>query len=452
MRARSCAPDAGAGLHMGAPASTPPHAPHEDIVSTPDRSPRRAVARPHARRQAAAVCALALAIAAPLHAQRGPLSPRAQPSAIVESSNALAIEAQEERPWLAISGALGVARTPTGTSHRWRAGGSVSALLAPPPLGAWRLSGALTNWSPAGAAAPPSTVAPISTAGARLSRTLGRSAGAWAGWSEQRSLVAERRGAATPSYGFWKQFGGVLVSVGTSHHSVQSSGWTRFQREGQTLDTIRTDTGSTVRPGRGLVDDSSLTTRQSRWADGEARAYWAVKRLALESRLGARLSRNDVVRPTVWGDVEATYWLHPQWALVGTMGTRPARADLALGAARFAGLALRVSPRTFRRTPAAPEIRPSAAAFTLRRITGNTVVVSVLVPRARTVELSADFTKWQPLALRMSEAGRWEATIALPPGTYHVNLRVDGDRWTAPPGVVSVDDGFGGTAGVVVAP
>jgi 1,4-alpha-glucan branching enzyme len=79
------------------------------------------------------------------------------------------------------------------------------------------------------------------------------------------------------------------------------------------------------------------------------------------------------------------------------------------------------------------------------------VVVSVLVPRARTVELSADFTKWQPLALRMSEAGRWEATVALPPGTYHVNLRIDGDRWTAPPGVVSVDDGFGGTAGLVVA-
>jgi hypothetical protein len=416
-------------------------------VSTPDRS--------HARRHAGIVCALALAAAAPLHArlhaQRGPLSPRAQPSAIVESSNALAVEAQEERPWLAISGALGVARTPTETSHRWRAAGSVSALLAPPPLGAWRLSGALTNWSPAGAAPPPSTVAPISTAGARLSRTLGRSAGAWAGWSEQRSLVAERRVAATPSYGFWKQFGGVLVSVGTSHHSVQSSTWTRFRRQGQVLDTIRTDTGSVTRPGSRLVDDSSLTTHQSRWADGEARAFWAVRRLSLESRVGARLARSNVVSPTVWGDVEATYWLRPQWALVGSIGTRPARADLALGAARFAGLALRVSPRTFRRTPAAPEIRPSAAAFTLRRTSGTMVVVSVLVPRARTVELSADFTKWQPLALRMSEAGRWEATVALPPGTYHVNLRIDGDRWTAPPGVVSVDDGFGGTAGLVVA-
>jgi hypothetical protein len=428
----------------------------EDIVSTPDRSPRRAVAHPHVRRQVGAACTLVLATLAPLQAQVGPLSSRAQPSAIVESSSALAVEAQEERQWLAVSGALGLARTPADqTSHRWRAAGSVSALLAPPPLGAWRLSGALTNWSPAGAAAPPSTVAPITTAGVRLSRTLGRSAGAWVGWSEQRALVAERRGASTPSYGFWKQFGGVLVSVGTSHHSSRSSGWTTFQRPGLVRDSSRftTDTSTTWRYStrEGMVTDTARATRLSRWADGEARAYWAVRRLALESRVGARLTRSNVVAPTVWGDVEATYWLRPQWALVGAIGTRAARADLALGAERFAGLGLRVSPRTFRRTPPAPEIRPSAAAFTLRRTTGDAVVVSVLVPRARTVELSADFTRWQPLALRMTEAGRWETTVTLPPGTYHVNLRVDGDRWTAPPGVVAVDDGFGGTAGLVVA-
>jgi hypothetical protein len=36
------------------------------------------------------------------------------------------------------------------------------------------------------------------------------------------------------------------------------------------------------------------------------------------------------------------------------------------------------------------------------------------------------------------------------PGTHRVNVRVNGDTWTAPPGMPTVDDEFNGRVGIIV--
>ena len=76
--------------------------------------------------------------------------------------------------------------------------------------------------------------------------------------------------------------------------------------------------------------------------------------------------------------------------------------------------------------------------------------ITYRAPNASSVELSGDFDRWTPAALVRVRPGVWEATIDAPPGTYHVNLRVDGGRWFVPPGLAQTEDDFNGAVGVLI--
>jgi 1,4-alpha-glucan branching enzyme len=78
--------------------------------------------------------------------------------------------------------------------------------------------------------------------------------------------------------------------------------------------------------------------------------------------------------------------------------------------------------------------------------------IALFAPGAKVVELSADFTRWNAIALKRLDAGMWTVDVHVTPGTYRVNVRVDGGRWVAPAETPAVADDFGGTAGLVVVP
>ena len=40
--------------------------------------------------------------------------------------------------------------------------------------------------------------------------------------------------------------------------------------------------------------------------------------------------------------------------------------------------------------------------------------------------------------------------MPLQPGTHRMNIRIDGDSWTAPPGLPTVNDEFSGRVGILV--
>lgn len=67
------------------------------------------------------------------------------------------------------------------------------------------------------------------------------------------------------------------------------------------------------------------------------------------------------------------------------------------------------------------------------------------VADARSVQLAADFTGWQP-AYTLSETalGVWTVVVPVDPGVHQYGFVVDGDRWVADPLAPRVDDGFGG--------
>lgn len=93
-------------------------------------------------------------------------------------------------------------------------------------------------------------------------------------------------------------------------------------------------------------------------------------------------------------------------------------------------------------SPVWPVLRPE------RR--GDSVVVRFAMAGAATVAIAGDWGNWQPQPLRSTDGTIWTGALALPRGTYHFNLLVDGRSWVVPGGVAIITDALGGMAGVLV--
>ena len=80
--------------------------------------------------------------------------------------------------------------------------------------------------------------------------------------------------------------------------------------------------------------------------------------------------------------------------------------------------------------------------------------LGVYVPGAQTVEISGDFTDWQPVTLTRSldNTNLWEATFRMTPGMHRINVRRDGGAWRAPGGTTRSTDDFDGEVGVFTIP
>jgi hypothetical protein len=99
---------------------------------------------------------------------------------------------------------------------------------------------------------------------------------------------------------------------------------------------------------------------------------------------------------------------------------------------------------------AAPARRPAALAIESRR-DGSVVVVSIRLPRdVAQAAIAGEWNAWEPVALRR-QGDRWLGELRLAPGWYRYAIVADGE-WILPEGVAGLDDGFGGTVGVLVVP
>jgi 1,4-alpha-glucan branching enzyme len=76
----------------------------------------------------------------------------------------------------------------------------------------------------------------------------------------------------------------------------------------------------------------------------------------------------------------------------------------------------------------------------------------VEAPGAEYVELTGDFTDWQPIPLMLTERGHWELAIHIEPGVHRVNVRLNTATWIVPQGMRAEEDEFGGRVGILVVP
>ena len=276
--------------------------------------------------------------------------------------------------------------------------------------------------------------------------------GAWVGGgTEQGREVDAGRVRPLLLLGLWRPFGRALVSVTSSTRRarlVENSVTTRSAIVTEALwDTVRAkwDTISGTRQ----VTDSSTGVRDEHWTEIEGRFGWASSRVAIDARLGMRPRFAGVTAGT-WGRVTTTVAVVPRLALVAAAGSESALTSAASMRSPFVSFALRVAPAALSRPRPSPHVRPAANSFRMQPADSGRYRVTIHANSARTVELSGDFGGWRPVTLEQVSPDVWEATLPLAPGTYHVNMRVNGDRWVAPPGLPVAEDEFNGTVGLLI--
>jgi hypothetical protein len=167
-----------------------------------------------------------------------------------------------------------------------------------------------------------------------------------------------------------------------------------------------------------------------------------------------------------WGSVSVIDWLASRLAIVASAGSYPVDLTQGYPGGRFVSLALRIASRDTRAieraaasTAASVSLsgvpatdapgEAAASAFEVRTTADNLRTLRVDAPSARSVELSGDFTHWQSVRLTRDSDGWWVVTLPIAPGTYQLNIRLDGGHWAAPPGLLTSTDEFGAIAGIL---
>lgn len=248
--------------------------------------------------------------------------------------------------------------------------------------------------------------------------------------------------------GVWQRFQMVGVSVEAATHVARLPGHTTPMRivPGQIANSP--DTGQVVHDLQDTIPGQTTPGRDAMWSDVQGRLSWFRGRARFEAVVGARPGVGSFA-PATWANVRGSYEITSRVALVAAGGSDPAHISLGIPASRFASVALRVLPG--RASPGIVDA-PPVASFSVHAAGVGSYRVTYLAPGAKSVELSGDFNGWKAITLAPNERGVWETTIPLPAGTYHVNVRVNGEQWLAPAGLPQAHDDFNGTVGIFVVP
>jgi len=229
------------------------------------------------------------------------------------------------------------------------------------------------------------------------------------------------------------------------------------------------EVGAWFRSGNmtGLASVSPTTVQDTiRYTDVQVALRYPMDVIELGFTAGARGgSVGAAVGGTsrAWGSVSVIDWVASRLAIVGSAGSYPVDLTQGYPGGRFVSLALRIASREVRSsmharstTAAAPRAsEPDAprvdgiVAFDVQTTSGDQRTFRVDAPSARSVELNADFTHWQPVRLARDNGGQWSITLPVARGTYQMNIRLDGGAWIAPPGLLTSTDEFGGLVGLV---
>lgn len=200
----------------------------------------------------------------------------------------------------------------------------------------------------------------------------------------------------------------------------------------------------------------------SRYLDAQLDTDLPLWRMLLQGQLGVRgWSRPETTPSRVWANLTAILPLNSHMALVGSGGSYAEDVVQQLPFGSYVSLSLRITTgrvprpepgllvRPQRREPLFPPVAPEVS---VRRVEDSLVVFRVRAPEAEQVEMMGDFTGWEPRVLERVQRDRWEIRLPVPAGPHHFNLRVNGGPWGVPAGVTTVEDEFGGVAGLLLVP
>jgi hypothetical protein len=285
--------------------------------------------------------------------------------------------------------------------------------------------------------------------------------GAWVGTTQRASAVAastipgtnagSNASDALPGHvqafnaGLWRRLGAAVLTTSftTTISGGASDGFNSLNPS---------NPGSGLGNGGPSADtlprEGSVPARH--YSDFESTVYWSHGPLALDGLIGTRVSTSYGQR-TTWGHAQASWALGEQLALVAGGGSRASEPAIGRVGGTFFTFGVRLASVPWIAHALHPGARSTASSFGVRAA-GSTRIIYVHAPAARTIELMADFTDWQPVAMRHASNDEWQIAMPIVPGAHRVNIRVDGGQWSAPPGASTVQDEFNGVVGLVVVP
>jgi hypothetical protein len=292
---------------------------------------------------------------------------------------------------------------------------------------------------------------------ANLSYAFGAS-GVWLGTSQRASAVATRIPGAdaatidsdalpghvqTFNAGTWRRLGAAVLTTSftTTLSGSNSDGI-------NSVDPNNPASGLGNPGGDTIPRSGSVPARH--YSDFESSVYWSRGPLALDGLIGTRVSTSYGQRAT-WGHAQASWALGEQFALVAAGGSRASEPAIGRVGGTFFSFGVRLASVPWIAHTLHPGAHSTASSFGVRAA-GPARIIYVHAPAARTIELMADFTDWQPIAMHHASNDEWQVAMPIAPGAHRVNIRVDGGEWTAPPGASTVQDEFNGIVGLVVVP
>lgn len=217
----------------------------------------------------------------------------------------------------------------------------------------------------------------------------------------------------------------------------------------------------TVMASPNVVDDTI------RYTDLQAMLQAHNERLELLASVGSRSGSHLPTlggRTSTWGSVNGVAWLTPSFGIVVGAGTYPVDFTQGFPGGRFATIGARLRWRSREAVSAdaiggaSAGVAPTPVAADRGRVTDFTfvrgaerhVTLRVRAPAADRVELAGDFTEWQTVTLVRADDGWWVLDTEIAAGTHQVGVRVNGEQWVAPPGLITVTDEFGGVVGLLL--
>jgi AMP-activated protein kinase-like protein len=198
-----------------------------------------------------------------------------------------------------------------------------------------------------------------------------------------------------------------------------------------------------------------------RYTDSQLSAHWSNSSVELGAEIGLRAGATGTILGGTgrrWGSMAVTTWFAPQVGLVLAGGTYPIDLTQGFPGGRFLTFSVRLRSAPEGAGPGSPDRRAATTGaddrepqitFQALPASSGQVRLEIVAPGARSVEVMGDFTAWKPIQL-VGGSGKWSVSLPIAPGTHQLNIRLNGGRWTVPPGLPSISDEFGGSAGLLV--
>lgn len=165
------------------------------------------------------------------------------------------------------------------------------------------------------------------------------------------------------------------------------------------------------------------------YTDAQLSLSWTRDKLDLGAVLGTRLGDQLTTlggTARSWGSLSAVAWMTPRLALVASGGTYPIDPTQGFPGGRFVSVGVRLttgrSPQSQSSTVTHPQATsplgdnaPAVTAFAATRDSLGSVTLRANAHGAQLVEVSGDFTNWEPVRMQPAAEGWWAVTLTISP-------------------------------------